>query len=104
MPKKAILVVVALFMLCMVVWIRHCARAEKKQAQAAEHDRILANNDQVLFAVVVKKGDDVFVLNEGTKQLVFEFSRTKPADVKSYQIYDSLLIEAKFLAEKEKTK
>ncbi|MEK7482240.1 MAG: hypothetical protein AAB620_00395, partial [Patescibacteria group bacterium] len=73
-----------------------------KNAVAAEYDRILANNEEVLFIVVVKKGDDIFVLNEGTKQLVFEFNLDKPADVSAYQIYNDLLVEAKSLAEKQK--
>ena len=104
MPKTAIWVIVVLFVLGMALWIGHCARAEKSQIQQAEYDSILTNSDQVQFVVVVKKEDKVFVLSEGTKQLVFEFNSAKPADAVDYRVYNNLLIEAKALAEKQKNK
>lgn len=66
----------------------------------AEYRSILRDSDQVLIVQVVQKGDDIFVLNKGTRQLVFEFNRLKPADALDYQVFDGLLDEAKALAEK----
>ena len=73
-----------------------------KNAEVAEYQTILANNDQVVFVVIVKKGDDLFVLNEGTKQLVFEYNRLKPADATPYKVCRDFLDEAKALAQKQK--
>ena len=54
----------------------------------------LGQYDQMVSVDVIRNGDDIWVVEHYSGQLIFEYNRFKEADKEAFREYEDLLIEA----------
>ena len=97
MKKTKLLIFVGLALLTGFVWGQIFApdNIHRDILQHYSNPEIpIGQYDQMVSVDIIRKGDDIWVVEHFSGQLIFEYNRLKEADKEAFGEYEDLLIEA----------